>query len=307
MGNRSRRTLHDLYVLGQTVAIAVPEEQRDKPEEPEFVVLWVQKLDPLDQDKVVRKAKAARARRRAVLADHEGDDYMALVDMVDNMSSDQRVEVITAEERAQLDASSRSEMELGEDSEWAKDGYLQGLLDEWADGLADRFVADGDDPDAKRVLAELNRFEEEVAAALKPQLQDLREMHGQLPPEELRTKTLEQVVDDEIQGAFINEYLATQCWLSARQACAHCLHEENGVPAPLKHQDRHSEYYFGTRDDIDRLDRVILGRLQQAYLELSVDPTEGKGSRAMRDSSESSEQPEPVETEPSSGQLAAVG
>lgn len=305
MANRAPRTLHDLYVLGETVLIPVPDFQREDPDVPENIVVWVQKLDPLDQDVAVRKAKAARARRRAVMSDRDGDDFMAIVDYYDRLTPEQRIDVVVTEEDTNLQNSARAELQLGEDSEWAKDGYLQGLIDSWTDGLEARFVEDPDDPDAKHVLDELNRFEQELAADLVPQRNDLRDMNRQLAPEELREKVIDQLVDQECQAAFISEYVSCQTWLSTRQPCKLCAELKDGQP--VSHQARHAARLFADREDVDRLEPAISGQLQTAYLRVSVDPTEGKGLRAIRDSSESSEPSDLPETAPSSGQLAAVG
>lgn len=299
---RSRRSLHDLYVIGETLDIPVPDEQRENPDVPEMATVWIQKLNPLDHDLTVRKAKAARARRRAVLTDVEGDDYMAIVDHCDTLSTAQRVEVVLAEEETELVASLRAEMQYGEDSEWAKDGYLDGLVDEWQGGLGDRFMLDPDDVDARRVLDELERFESVLAADLKPQLADLRELTAQMDPAELRAKALAELIDRECQLAFIEEFLTAQTWRSTRKPCKRCL-EDDG---PTSHQSSHTDYFFGSFDEVRSLEPVVVGMLQAAYQRVSVDPIEGKGLRATPDSSESSASSAPEETELSSGPLVAV-
>lgn len=303
------RTLHDLYVIGETVTFPVPEEQREKPDSPEWVTVYVQKLDPLDHDQAIRRAKAARARKRAVLSDLEGDEYLTLVDTVDMMSAGELIDVAVAKETQELRESGRSEKTLGEDSEWAKDGYLEGLISSWVDNdLEMRLADDPDDVDANQVLKEMARFEEELAQDLAAQLRDLREQYETMDPGELRAEALEQLIDRETQLAFVNEFVRCEVWLSTRLPCnAHCLHVEAGVPAPRAHQQRHPDYYFAGRADVERLEAGVMNRLQDAYRRIAVDPTEGKGSRATGASSASSEPSAPEETEPSSGQLAAVG
>lgn len=306
MGNRSKRTLHDLYVIGETVTIPVPEAQWDKPDTSEWITVWVQKLDPLDHDKAVRRGKAARARQRAILADLEGEEYLAIVDMVDQMGVEEMINVAVAEDDLKLQQSARAEKMIDEDSEWAKDDYLSDLLAEWQDyGMAERYAEDPEDVDAVRVIAELNRFEAELAEDLVPLRRDLRDMEEQLPPDELREKVLAELIKQDIEMAFVAEYVENELFFSVRKPCRDCLFETDGRPDPLPHQTVHADYYF--ESEVRRVDRAVLGRVRDAYDRITMDPQEGKGLRATGSSSASSESPALQETEPSSGQLAAVG
>jgi hypothetical protein len=67
----------------------------------------------------------------------------------------------------------------------------------------------------------------------------------------------------------------------------------------------HSRRYFVTREEIDALSPIVLGRLQREFESMRVDVLEGKDLLETRTSSPSSEQPEGEETPDSSGLVDA--
>lgn len=307
MRNRSTRTLNDLYVRGTPVLITSPADS---------VVIWMQKLDPVDHDRCVRKARAARARARATYQDHDSEEYLALVDAAWEAQREDLVQLIIAPEKSKLAQSIRAEMELSEDSEWAKDDYLAGLYQDWTNTLEQRYVEDPDDPEALRVLAELRRFQDEFDAALTPRAQELTEQFGSLPDDAVREKAIEAIVEQRLQEAWFEEFVRSEIWLASRQPCDLCHSEleeqvrrrdagEPPIAEDNRHQTSHPKYYFADRDAVDRLHEKIREHLEATYLELSVDPIEGKGLPGNGASSGSSEESAPEGIAPSSGPVAA--
>lgn len=301
-----RRTLNDLFLIGTPVEVTTSKGS---------VVVWMQKLDPFDHDRAVSKAKAARARAKATYNDHDSDEYMAVVDTVQQAQRDELVAQVTAPERAKLVESATSEFTLGEDSEWAKDGYLAGLWDEWNAGLSARYEDDPDDVDAKRVLGELTRFDADLEAAIKPQVEQLHGQYESIDDDTLRVKATESLVERQINEAWLEAFTAAEVWLSTRRPCPACERElaeqhrriDAGEP-PLGlddyHRDLHDGFYFDNVEAVMRLERPVREYLEAIYLQLSVDPTEGKGSPESGASSSSSDSTEPADMAPLSGQTA---
>lgn len=310
MGNRSKqqRRLSDLYVVGTPVKVTGRHGD---------TLVWMQKLDPVDHDACVRKAKAARAAARAIYKDESSEEYLEVVDTVETVTREALVEQIIAPEVERLKESIRSELMMGEDTEWAKDDYLAGLYDEWASTLSARYDDDPDDADALRVLAEFERFEKEFEEARKPQEAQFREMWAATPEQQLHEKAIESLIERRLQERWIEEFVRCELWLSTREPCKLCETEiaealrrrDAGEPPedPKNlHQDLHSTYYFKDRVEVDRLEPIIREHLETVYLQLSVDPIEGKDLPETGASSGSFDLSATEATPASSGPAAAT-
>lgn len=308
MGNRSKqRRLTDLFIIGTPVRVVGRHDEE--------IVVWIQKLDPVDHDTAVRKAKAARARARATYQDHTSDEYLEVLDSAQTSTRESLIETIVAPEAEKLKESVTAELELGEDSEWAKDGYLAGLYDELSGGLLARYEEDPDDEEALRVLAELERHDKELTAALEPQLKALRETYEKADIEHIRDKALEAMIERKLQEAWVDEFTRAEVWLACRVACPECETEiaeavrrvqADEPPQDPKnlHNEPHPKFYFEDRAEVDRLPPWVRNHLEAVYLQLSVDPIEGKDSPETGASSGSSDSSEVAETAASSGPAA---
>lgn len=273
-----KRRLEDLYVIGREVTID------DGTGDP--VSVWMQKLNPVELNSVMRIANAARARIRSVRSDKDSDEYQSLwLDVLDWKHKEDLVEYLIAEQVMRIQE--RCEAQLAAEEEWEKDGYLQGLRDAWEDGLNERHAADPTDIEAKRVLAEITRFAETAEANGADDIALARAEMETRPMEALQEQAFERVID----------YRANSLWLEEFHR-AELLY---GVRDP----DNHKTYYFTQRAQIDSLSAAVLGQLFQAYAELSVDVIQGKDSAVTPNSSGSSEPPAEEATEAFSG-LAVV-
>lgn len=274
-----KRRLEDLYVIGREMSI--DDGQGDA------VVVWMQKLNPVELHSVMRAANAARSRVRSVRADKTSDEYMAMwLDVLDWERKEDLVEYLIAEQVMHIQE--RCEAELAAEEEWDKDEYLQGLRDAWESGLKDIYAVTPDDPEGKRVLAELTRFSEAAEAAGADDIALARaEMEAQ-PMESLQEKAMDRVIAYRANTAWLDEF--------------HRAELLYGVRDP----ENHKAYYFANRTQLDLLSAPVLTQLFATYSELSMDVTEGKGSEETPTSSDSSEQSPKVETGVSSG-LVVVG
>lgn len=303
---QKQRRLGDLYVVGTPVKITGQHGD---------TLVWMQKLDPVDHDACVRKAKAGRAAARALYKDETSEEYLELIDTIDSVSREALIEQIIGPERDRLLESIRSEMMLGPDSDWAKDDYLSGLYDEWSSTLQARYEDDPDDVDALRVLGEFDRFEKEMEEVAKPQVEALVALWTDTPHERLREKAIESLIDRRLQERWLDEFVRAEVWLSTREPCSGCEAEIEealrrraaGEPPESQenlHQDPHPTYYFKDRTEVDRLEPIVRNHLETVYLQLSVDPTEGKDLPETGASSGSSDSSDTEATPASSGPAA---
>lgn len=296
---RRPRTLRDINVIGAVHAIPDPLADGGKQ------VVWLQKLNPADQTLALRKANAARARARAAYEDKTSDEWMELQDdyrsLLDDV--DRLIDIVISDERIKLNQSVESELELGEEdgepTKWGKDGYLQGLRDAWVETGRDRYIEDEDDPEARRILDEFQRFGEEVAAIVDPQIEEMKVQYRAIPLDTLRERALEQFVKLATEKAWVSEFERAELYLAVRKPCDECKAEE-------MHSFVHDDLYFQGRDAVDSLDESVLKSLLEAYHDLVTEVTEGKDSPGSPASSSSSESPEPEETAEGSGLVDAA-
>lgn len=275
-----RRRLSDLYVRGGPLSVDDGEGAVD---------VWISKLNPVDHDTVLRRANAARARFQMVRNDRDSEEYQAafgaMADLAEADSNDLVTFLINknlAEYRASVEAETAAE------DEWAEDDYLQGLLDSWRE-LRDVWVKDSEDVEAKRVYEEIKRFNEIVAKAVDAEAERLRRDWADADVNALVLAATDAFLVREGEDRWMDEYNRAALWKSVRD--------------PKDHR----AYYFESRAEVDQLAEPVFRQLLTAFLELTVEPAEGKGSVETPASSTSSEQSAEVGTAASSGlQVAAL-
>lgn len=271
------RRLTDLFVRGKEVTIGDGEGA---------ITVWVQKLNPVDQEMALRRANAARARILAKKKDEDSFEYQSTRMDIVGKDADELIEFLVADV---IQSKSQSfEAELAAEDEWSKDHYLQGLRDSWNDGLKDAYHMDNDDEEAARVFAELRRFSDEVTKLLQGEAEKLRGDYKDTSDEELENLVFDKMFAATADMAWVHEYRRCEIWLGVREL------------------ENHKKRYFESRDEVDHLEQEVLVPLVAAYHEVNVDVTEGKGLVGTPPSSPSSEQSEKVETAPSSGRVVAT-
>lgn len=276
MATKTRR-LEDLYILGREVKLD------DGGGEP--VVVWLQKLNPMDQEKALRRANAARAQVLMARRNRSCEEWQeAYSDMEDLGSREALIEYIIADDLAKARESAEAELAFSE--EWAKDDYLQGLQDAWNDPekpLSDEYAMDPEHPEAKRVFLEMKRFEEQVQAKIQPELDRLTKDYAALEDEDLHDRATDRMMEMKAGLAWLKEYRTCEIWLATRDP------------------ESHRQYYFGGREMVDVLAGEVFERLSSEYQKLIVGAAEGKDSRSTPSSSPPSEPTEKEETSQPSG------
>jgi hypothetical protein len=277
-----RRRLEDLYVIGRELSL---DDGNDDP-----VVVWLQKLSPLDHDKAIRRAAAAKARVLITRHDHDTESWQQAYSDVDELGGrDALVEYLIAEEAAQIRESAERELAFAE--EWSKDGYLTGLQDLWEDEekpMNVKYAEDPEDPDARRIFLELKRFSDTVEEKVAPEIEGLKRDYVEMPEEEIRERAVGQLIDLKSGLAWLREYRHCEVFFATREV------------------GNHDVYYFSHHETVDRLATEVFVELSNAYQEMVVDIASGKDSPKSTSSSPSSEPPSEEEPSPVSGPLVAV-
>lgn len=275
------RKLDDLFITGRPFTL---DDGHGEP-----VEVWLQKMNPLEADKALRKANAAKARVLMQRADEDSDEWLEMYADIANFDKDALAEYLIGDAISEYRQSREAEMAAEE--EWSKDGYLEGLRDSWEDELRDR---PEEDEERQKCLAELRRFNDSVDPLIADERTRLIADELSKPDEELRRQAVRRFLDIRAGSVWVAEY--------NRYELAY------GVRDP----EKHDVYYFVGRDgepDLDRVRRLVpetFTPLHQAYQQLIVPPAEGKDLPAAPSSSPPSEHSDEVATEQPSGPPAAV-
>lgn len=276
-----QRRLSDLYIRG--TALSVNDTQGAEDQEPP-VEVWLQKLNEIDRESVVRRANAARARYMIEADDEESDVFKAMYARIREFEDRAGLVAVVISPDV-IRARQRIEAEHRNDEDtWGKDDYLQGLLDAWTGdgenpGLVAVLAEDPEDPEALRVQGELDRFDVEVNVEFQAEIERLEADWTDRTDQQLWHDATAVMLERTSDEAFGREY--------ERQQLFHAVRD------PAEHAKR----YFATVAEIDDLDAGLRTYLLEQYNALLVEPTEVKDSRAGQDSSDSSasleEIPEP--------------
>jgi adenylate kinase family enzyme len=280
-----RRRLTDLYVKGKEVEVS------DGSGEP--VAVWLQKLNGVDREACLRRANAAKAKFMIEADKEDSEIFQAMyAEVRDTPDREGLVGVVVAEEVARHRM--RIEAQRAADEEtWAKDNYLQGLIDAWIGdddnpGLAATQAEYPDDPEVARVLAEIERFEHEVTEETRAHTSALLKDWQDVSDEELWRKASHKLLERRGNDMFNREFDKQQLFHSVREP------------------DEHAKRYFLSVKEIDDLDESIVNRLIKHYGYMMVDGIEGKDSRASQPSSTSSDPSPAEEAQPPSGPEVAT-
>lgn len=252
------RRLTDLYKTGEKVSF----NEEGFPE----LEVWVQKLQPFEQDICIARAQGERAKiwtlKRLPESDPEKSVYYMEVD--EEFDHDNQIALVASEElsRALQSAEAFVSMDDPENNEWSKDNYLEGLREAWEEG-AQEALFNEDDPkaheEAKRVFEELKRFNALVQAEFDNRREEIIAKFERTPANVLRDKAVDKMIEVRADMRWMTEYEKSEVWLATR------------LP------DDHSAKYFKSREEVDQCHRVVLNRLVDQYKQINVAPEEGKG------------------------------
>jgi chemotaxis regulatin CheY-phosphate phosphatase CheZ len=269
-------TLADLWQVGKPHTFEAPEG---------VVTVWLQKLTPAEQDDCYKRGRARRAVVMAGGRDKTSDVYVtALQDAYETGDSKAMIGYLTADAANRRLEQVRAEAAAVD--EWSKDGYLEGLRQQWDAELAERFLSDPTDPEAARVFEELSRFNQQIAGRLDDVKAELARDWEGYSEEQLRDETTTRLIADAATEAFLSEYHRCEMWKGTRRDADHSLH------------------YFESRAAVDVLSGEAFMQLRAAFLDLNRTVMAGKDSPASPASSASSEPSDEAETPASSGLVA---
>lgn len=294
--NGKRMRLEDLYQSGR--------RETFKDNNGNKVDVWLAKLGDADHQSAINHAAAARARSMLSTGDPTSDHAVILREQLLQWGTETQPLVdFLAYARVQKKLlSTRAEVEGAEQSEWAKDRYIESLRDAWLgigddNGLREVWMAHeaGDmsvDPilvdEAKRVLAELTRFDTEVEARVQSQLEEAKADLVDVDLVDLRDLAFEQFREDLAAQAWDEEFRHARLFYGVREV------------------DDRNRRHFSNIEAVRRLDKELKDQVIKAYLEMIVDDLEGKDLPRPRSSSELSAPPETAATSGSSGPEAAA-
>lgn len=253
------KKLGDLFVRGVSCTVTDGEDS---------VEVWIQKLNPLQQDKALRRANGARARVLSVRKKDEDDlDYLSYVHEAEDIINSGRDDCISYLLSEKLGTIYQArEAELAAEEEWSEENYIQGLRDAWDDGVSEDYARDPDDPEAKRVFSELKRFAEIVEKEVKKERDALARDFDNKSDEQLAKLVVDRVIEAAADLEWLKEFRKCEIFFAVR------------------HPDNHNKPYFERREDVDDLELETFGQLAQAYNDMRVDVTEGKDSPETPDS-----------------------
>lgn len=274
-----QRRLGDLYVRGKELA---PDDGNGP------VKVWMAKLNEVDREAALRRANAAKARYLIDTDNEESDVFAAAYgDIREFEDRETLIRFIIGDELAR--ARRRIEAERANDEDtWGKEGYLQGLYDEWtgtdeSPGLKETFETNPGDPDVERVKAELDRYREEVDDEVRAYGERLEKDWVDVDLDTIRRRAAHELLQLRANEAFVREYQRQQLFYSIRDAA------------------NHRQRYFSNIGEVDDLDDEVRVYLIDQFNSLMVDHVEGKDSpppAASSNSSDSTDQPSGPETAP---------
>lgn len=281
---RKRRRLVDLYVRGKELSV---DDGTDDP-----VVIWLQKLNEIERESILRRANAAKARYMIECDDETSELFVASYGSVrEFLNREAMVNLIVTEDVVKARARFEEQAFADEDG-WGKDQKLKGLVDAWSGdddnpGLAAAFAEDPEDPQALEVKAQLDQYEKELESRVDEEHQRLAKEWEDASLDEVTRLATTEILKRRGDEAFMKEWSRQQIFYSVRNP------------------DDHHKRYFGTVAEVDDLDDKIRTFLEDKCNALFIEPAEGKDSPASPASSNLSEPPSEAEVSVPSGPAAA--
>lgn len=281
-----RRRLTDLYQVGKPLVFG--EDDGDS----EAVEVWLHKPNDVEQETIFRRANAAKIKLLKRAANPDSDEFQDALDVVCSLEDDTITNLALAEEFQKARARIEAQLATDEDGEWAKDDHYQSLFDLWRgddenEGLERRYALDPEDPEANEVLAELQRFNEQVAEAFEVEQAALLRQAAARPRSEIEAEAAKRFMATQTDDIFMKEYERQYAFYSVREP------------------DDHRARYFERIEEIDELADVVRQRIYAELRLIMLEVGEGKGSPATPAGSASSEPTETVELSQDSGLVDA--
>lgn len=264
---KPRRRLGDLYVRGKKIEID------DGSGDP--VCVWLQKLNEIDREAILRRASAGKARYLIEAEKEDNELFLAtLANVRDFVDRDGTIAITIAEEVSRVRQRLEAQMTHDENG-WGKDEKIQRLIDAWTGsddtpGLAAAFAEDENDPEALKVKAEIETYEADLDAAVESETERLKLDWESFSDLELARAASREVLKRRANDEFMKEW--------GRQQIFYCVRDP----------DDHYKRYFATMAEVDDLHEQVREQLDRHCNTLFVDLAEGKDSPPTSASSTSS-------------------
>lgn len=265
------------------------------------VTLWVAKLSDLEMDTAMRHAARAQAVNEAAKRDPASENWQSMRAAMGSLDRSTWIALLI--EKAMLGRREMIEARLagaevpdpntGEDkpSEWARNGYLEGLFEAWRDQLQAEFAVDPTHPEAMKVLSEIERFNKQVDEDLELELEVEKQIHESWTDDVLLDSVTELMIDSEGASAWADEYKIWIVALCARD-CEGPDPDRQGKCLCRGGRANHTEYHFkGGVDEVRTTDGRVRELIYQTFNRVTVEPMEGKGLPAKPASSAQSASP----------------
>jgi len=249
-----RRRLSDLFVTGTEVTL---DDGQGDP-----ITVWVSKISPMERRLAVDEAARPRAKTLSLKKlDNDAAEKLRFIDQIEELFGQSResvIEFLMGPKLYELEISAQER--IAAEDKWADKDYLAGLQKAWQDEMYDRYMENEEDEEAARVFKELKLYTDEVDASIADDREALHATYEDTPDEDLRSKALNQLIDTEADFVWMNELRRQELFYAVRDST------------------NHRERYFEDRAEVDHIDEHVFSQLLSAYLEVSVDSVEGKGS-----------------------------
>lgn len=250
----ARKHLSDLYRRG--IDWTVEDEFTG-----DSVEVYIKKLNPLETKEAREKGNAARARVLMRRNDRESEEWLNAYSEVFDMSVETRVDKCITLEAMQKRAQVEAELAMADDSEWAKDDYLEGLREAWEDLkniFVDPEIPDDEKKEAQGVYDELNRFADEVDKVVEIELKALRQPFEHLGEEALIEKAVAAVFEETAYLAWMEKYYYYRTFFSTRE------------------REDHKKKTFSSVREVEELEPEVYQQLVKGYKEVELNDLEVK-------------------------------
>lgn len=221
--------------------------------------VWIHKLNKGEHDAVVRAANLSVAGLLAVKKlPRTHPDYQEFYAEIDSSNtSDEDLVGILATWKTKKRIVAIREKVMGEEK-WSKDGYLQELQEAWIENLEARYAEDPEDVEAKRVLDELDKFGEELSAAIQEQQEAYIEELNEYTPEKIRDFVADMLIDERASDLSLSEYMRLRAYHSVREF------------------DNRSKLYFESVEEYDSCSDAIKAQIDNRIYNLTLSTSELK-------------------------------
>lgn len=234
------------------------------------VTLWLSRPNVLQQKDIVKKARAAKARRKQELMDKSGDERLAIDLEVDDMSKGDLVERMIEGEAQKYMQQATNEVMFNPDvgSNWGEEAeeYLAVVdavlarLTEIQDhnneleeaGVEEGRIMPTDDEELVRLSAEQERFNEEVQVRYNALIDDRKKEVALRKSEDLRREYHKGVIERECDMAWFEEYRSWQIYYACR------------------YEDDHNRLYFTRADKIMGLPPSVRTQIFEAFDQIDL-------------------------------------